>query len=82
MASSDHFTTAVPGLSRQWSGLMHVCNHDTTVKTAAVFDRVLWKIKALEYVFTLRAECLMFFPPMILGLSKETSLTHLYLCKW
>lgn len=36
MASSDHCTTAVPGLSRQGSGLiMYVCNNNTTTKAAA-----------------------------------------------
>ncbi|TNN77615.1 hypothetical protein EYF80_012205 [Liparis tanakae] len=60
-ASSDHCTTAVPGLSRQGSGLiMHVCNNNnnnntpTTTKAAAnpaLSDPALWKISR-EYVFT------------------------------
>lgn len=55
MASSDHCTTAVPGLSTQGSGLiMHVCNNIPTTKAAAnptLSDHVLWKI-SLEYLFT------------------------------
>lgn len=55
MASSDHCTTAVLGLSRQGSGLiMYVCNNNTTTKAAAnptLSDHALWKISR-EYLFT------------------------------
>lgn len=53
--SSDHCTTAVPGLSGQGSGLiMHVCNNNSTTKAAAdpaLSDRALRKI-SFEYLFT------------------------------
>lgn len=57
MASSDHCTTAVPGMSRQGSGLiMHVCNNNTTTITKAAAnpalpDHALWNISR-EYLFT------------------------------
>lgn len=53
MASSDHCTTAVPGLSSQGSGLiMHVCNNNTITNAAAnptLSDHALWNMNIYSH---------------------------------